>query len=123
MKTLFFLKAKCASTHRDFYIRYDFAADDRWVKTYGVTELPSGGNISSEGIEIDYSTVRMGPQYKCPHCGNRAFVQCGNCGENTCHPASIEYKDFKCAHCGNEGQIDFDRSIESVKSQNTGSGQ
>lgn len=119
MKTLFFLKAKCVNTNRDFYIRYDFAADDRWVNTYGVTELPSGGNISSAGMEIDYSTVRNGPQYKCPHCGNREFIKCG-CGGYTCHIGG-GVTAAKCAHCGAEGEISG--SISSVETKNTGIGQ
>lgn len=121
MKTLFFLKAKCASTHKDFYIRHDFAADDRWVLTYGVKELPSGGDIGGSGMQVDYSSVRVGPQYKCPHCGNVSFIHCGTCGEYTCHPSS-DQKECECAHCGNKGQLS-DKCIESVEAKNTGSGQ
>ena len=121
MKTLFFLKVKCGSTGKDFYVRHDFAADDRWVLTYGVKELPAGENVSGAGMQVDYSTIRVGPQYKCPHCGGKIFVRCGNCGEYTCHP-NHDVKDFHCAHCAHEGQLS-DKYIESVEAKNTGSGQ
>lgn len=123
MKTLFFLKLKCAKTRQPFYVRHDFAADDRWVLTYGVKEIPRGENVGGAGMEVDYTAVRMGPQYKCPHCGNKSFVRCGQCGEYTCHPAGSEQKDFKCAHCDHEGEISFDKFIESVEAKNTGNGQ
>lgn len=121
MKTLFFLKAKCGSTNRDFYIRHDFAADDRWVLTYGVKELSGGENVSGAGMEVDYTTARTGPQYKCPYCGMKNFIRCGKCGEYTCHPGSAENKHFKCAHCGHEGEISG--HITSVEAKNTGIGQ
>ena len=76
MKTLFFLKAKCVNTNQDFYIRHDFAADDKWVLTYGLKEIPIGENVSGVGMEVDYTSVRIGPQYKCPHCGNKEFIKC-----------------------------------------------
>ena len=120
MNTLFFLKAKCVNTNKEFYIRHDFAADDRWVLTYGVKELPANTGVGGAGMEVDYSSARMGPQYRCPHCGNVAFVRCGACGEYTCQQGGDD-KSFKCAHCGNEGQISG--QIESVKADNTGSGQ
>ncbi len=120
MKTLFFLKAKCLNTNNVFYIRHDFAADDKWVITYGVKELPSSTTEEGEGVQINYAGTRTGPQYKCPHCGNVNFVRCGKCQEITCHIGGGN-KDFKCAHCGTEGKIGG--HIESVKTQNTGSGQ
>lgn len=121
MKTLFFLKAKCGSTNRDFYIRHDFAADDRWVLTYGVKDIPCGENVGGAGMEVDYTTVRMGPQYKCPHCGTKDFFHCGGCGEYTCYSDNGEQKRFICAHCGREGEIGG--HITSVEAKNSGNGQ
>jgi predicted RNA-binding Zn-ribbon protein involved in translation (DUF1610 family) len=118
MKTLFFLKASCGRTNKDFYIRHDFAADDRWVLTYGVAEAPAGEG-SGGTMEVDYSNARMGPQYKCPHCGNKNFVRCGKCGNYTCSSEGQTY--FKCPHCGNEGEIKG--HIERVEAKNAGSGQ
>ena len=120
MKTLFFLKAKCVNTNKDFYIRHDFAADDRWVLTYGVKELPDNTASSGATMEVDYSSARFGPQYRCPHCGNANFILCGKCGKYTCHQGG-GVKESKCAHCGNEGQIGG--NIDTVKADNTGSGQ
>ena len=102
MKNLFFLEAKCESAKRVFYPRYDLAADDKWVLTYGVENLTSG-HIASCSIEIDISNARIGPQYKCPYCGNTAFVKCGKCGNITCLKGDA--KNFKCAYCGNSGKI------------------
>lgn len=123
MNTLFFLKLKCANNKQTFYARHDFAADDRWVLTYGVKELPIGENVGGVGMEIDYTAIRTGPQYKCPHCGNTEFVFCGACGEYTCHPSDSEHTHFKCAHCSHEGEVSFDSTIESVKAQNMSNGQ
>ena len=121
MKTLFFLKLKCAKTRQPFYVRHDFAADDRWVLTYGVKEIPGGENVGGAGMQVDYTSVRTGPQYKCPHCGNRRFFRCGKCGEYTCHP-NPEKRDFECANCGHTGQLS-DKYIESVEAKNTSTGQ
>ena len=123
MKTLFFLKARCGKTSRDFYIRHDFAADDRWVLTYGVTELPVGETVTGATREVDYTAVRLGPQYKCPHCGNREFVRCGVCQKYVCHPGTNITRDFRCTYCAHEGKISLDKFIESVRTQNTGTGQ
>ena len=123
MKTLFFLKLRCAGNRQVFYARHDFAADDRWVLTYGVKELPRGEQVDEAEISVDYTGVRTGPQYRCPYCGNILFVRCGKCGQYTCHPLGRQYDHFKCAHCTHEGPINFDRVIESVESKNTGNGQ
>ena len=40
---------------------------------------------------------------KCPYCGNKSFVKCGNCGELTCFPEGGTR--FKCIPCGNQGEI------------------
>lgn len=121
MKTLFFLSAKCAKTNQPFYIRHDFAADDRWVITYGVKELPSAEISFGGPLQIDYGSIRVGPQYKCPHCGNEHFVRCGACGKYTCHPCDETKKEFKCSYCAYEGTISG--YIESVESCNSGNGQ
>ena len=121
MKTLFFLKAKCGRSNRDFYIRHDFAADDRWAITYGLKEIPAGDNVGNVGMQFDYGNVRTGPQYKCPHCGGRNIVKCGACGGYACHPGRDVTTHFKCPNCGHEGEING--YIETVESGNTGSGQ
>lgn len=123
MKTLFFLKARCGKTSRDFYIRHDFAADDRWVLTYGLKDIPIGETITGATAEVDYTAVRIGPQYKCPHCGNIYFVHCSACHGYVCHPGNHVTRDFNCTYCGNKGKVSLDKFIESVRTQNTGTGQ
>lgn len=119
MDNLFFLELKCEKTHSTFYARYDLAADDRWVITYGVKNLPAGtGGLSQKNVNRDISDVRWGPQYKCPDCGNRGFVRCGKCGKLTCY--SNEGR-FTCAHCGNSGNVEG--SIEEISSTHGGRGQ
>lgn len=33
-----FIEAECSQYNQKFYLRYDYAADDVWVQTYGVKE-------------------------------------------------------------------------------------
>ena len=110
MDNLFFLEAKCinkkkpiTNEYETFYIRYDKAAGGVWTRTYGVIKAPQNATGDSfKQIRIDISQARKGPQYRCPHCGNSAYVRCG-CGKLTCMPAST--KEFVCAHCGKKGVI------------------
>lgn len=119
MDNLFFLNAKCIRNKQDFYIRYDFAADDRWCLTYGVKTLPSGENsVSSSGKQVDISNCRTGPQYKCPWCGSKDFVRCGRCAKLTCYDGS---GTFTCAYCGNSGKVSG--HIKDISVQHSGSGQ
>lgn len=99
------LPVKCVETGKTFYARYDFAYDGVWVLTYGLkdvlTDLSSDRN--NAGIsKIDLSYSRIGPQYKCPHCGNLSFVRCGQCKNLTCYSGK---GDFLCRHCGNTGVV------------------
>lgn len=99
-----FVPAKCSITNRDYYVRYDYGADGRWVLTYGVvpTDINPAERNNSPITSIDLSNSRTGPQFKCPHCGNRDFVKCGRCGELTCYDGS---GSFTCKHCGNQGKV------------------
>lgn len=101
---LFFWEAKCGSTKQTFYPRFDLGADDSWVLTYGVKELPTGQQVSSAGnSRLDLSRMRDGPQYKCPWCGNKGLVGCGYCGKLTCY--NDRDRHSVCAHCGKRGRI------------------
>lgn len=100
-----FIPVNCISSHRTFYARYDYAYDNTWVLTYGLKTLPSesSGNIMSTNMsKIDVSNARVGPQYKCPYCGNRSFVHCGKCHKLTCYSGT---GNFTCDHCGNIGEV------------------
>ena len=99
-----FFPVNCIRTHRTFYARYDFAYDGVWVLTYGVKSIESGSSSSygNELSRIDLSKSRVGPQYKCPYCGNTAFVHCGKCGKLSCYSGKGH---FLCDHCGNSGEV------------------
>lgn len=102
-----FYKLKCTKTKQDFYARYDYAYDNKWVLTYGLRDLPESDRGSSKRSNnatstIDVSQARTGPQYKCPYCGNAGYVRCSNCGKLTCYDHS---GFFTCAHCGNKGSV------------------
>ena len=124
MDDLFFLEAKCKTSGKAFYPRYDFAADDYWVLTYGEKTLPAGERVStSPSSQFTIGRRRVGPQYKCPWCGNTDFVKCGGCGKITCNP--ISSKEFSCAHCGRNGKITGTISGTDMKGmvKSSGSGQ
>lgn len=104
MKNLFFLEAKCVNTNKNFYIRFDKAAGGVWCQTYGVKNKPVDSTGDSfQTTKIDLSNSVLGPQYKCPYCGNTGAVRCGACGKWTCKPSNT--KEFTCAHCGNSGIV------------------
>lgn len=123
MDNLFFLEAKCVNCGKIFYPRYDLAADDCWVLTYGQKELPAGQKAAGGAPRINITKMRTGPQYNCPWCGNTDYVKCGRCGKITCHDSNTDR--FTCAHCGNEGKIEGFISNEDMKSmvKSSGSGQ
>lgn len=103
-KNLFFLEAKCAKTGRLFYPRYDLAADDCWVLTYGQKDLPAGQSAETSGSSgIEIKAKRKGPQYKCPWCGNISYVRCGACHRLTCFVHGEKYST--CAYCGEVGEV------------------
>lgn len=120
MDNLFFVEIRCINTNRTFYARYDYAADDCWVLTRGVTSIPAGQHVGSSSSSVDISNSRTGPQYKCPYCGNTVFVRCGSCGQMTCLRSGENY--FKCAHCSNEGPLG-DGYITDFKNVKKGHGQ
>ena len=68
-----FIEAECSQYNQKFYLRYDYAADDVWVQTYGVKEKERSARASGQSRSIDMSQTRTGPQYRCPYCGNEQF--------------------------------------------------
>lgn len=124
MDNLFFLEAKCIKSGKIFYPRYDLGADDSWVLTYGQKELPKGQKtVGSDRPGFKISKRRVGPQYKCPWCGNTGFVRCGNCGKITCCPGGST--SFTCAYCGNSGKITGTITGDDIKGmvKSSGNGQ
>lgn len=82
--TVVFIPAKCNKTAKEFYIREDLAADGMWVRTYGIPSIPVEEKEASSEIVIDFNNHRQGPQYKCPHCGNKRIFLCTDCGVKAC---------------------------------------
>ena len=117
MEKVFFLDARCEKCGKDFHIRYDLAADNRWVMTYGLKELPRGSHSNNSDSSVDISNSRTGPQYKCPWCGSKSYVRCG-CGKITCYDGSGH---SKCAYCGSYGEVRG--GLTSVNASGFGSGQ
>lgn len=119
MDDLFFLEAKCVKHNKPFYIRFDKAAGGVWCQTYGVKAVPENSKGTTfNALTIDISRTPVGPQYQCPHCGNKSFVRCGGCGKLTCKSTDTDM--FSCAHCGRSGRV---TGTISTISGNSGIGQ
>jgi len=98
--------AKCGKGGRDFYMMYYRSYDNKWVLTYGRKELPhdSGFSGGTSSISVDLTPTRTGPQYKCPHCGEKYTFICWNCGKRTCYDGDDhDGREVICAHCGKPG--------------------
>ncbi len=79
-----FIPARCSKTGKNFFIREDIGADGMWVRTYGLQNISTtecGGEVETT---IDFNNHRVGPQYKCPHCGNKYVFFCTNCDVKAC---------------------------------------
>jgi predicted RNA-binding Zn-ribbon protein involved in translation (DUF1610 family) len=98
-----FIPAMCNKTGKKFYIREDLAADDMWVRTYGLPSIPSGEGSSSPEVKIDFSNHRIGPQYKCPHCGNERIFLCTDCGVKACCYDGAD--TWRCPKTGQSGSF------------------
>ena len=114
--TVVFIPAKCNKTGKDFYVREDLAADGMWARTYGITSIPAGESSSASEIVIDYANHRIGPQYKCPHCGNRRLFLCKDCGVKACCYDGAD--TWRCPLTGKTGTF----STESASSISGSSG-
>ncbi len=81
------LPVNCIKTHKTFYARYDYAYDEIWVLSYGLKDLPEDmAKDEGSGVaKMRLGNSRTGPQFKCPYCENRGFVQCGKCKKLTCY--------------------------------------
>ena len=75
-----------------------------WVRTYGVKELTlsDATSLTSETSDFDISNSRIGPQYKCPWCGNKRFWK-HTSGHNSCDNITCwdgKTNDVTCGSCG-----------------------
>lgn len=98
--------AKCGKSGRDFYMMYYKSYDNKWVLTYGKKDLPhdSGSSVGTGSVSVDLTPMRTGPQYKCPHCGEKYTFICWNCGKKTCYDGDDhDGREVTCAHCGKSG--------------------
>lgn len=96
--------AMCGKTLRDFYMLYYKAYDGTWVRTYGQKSLPRQSGGSGSSVAVKLTPMRTGPQYKCPHCGEKYTFTCWNCGKHTCYDGdSHDGREVTCGHCGKSG--------------------
>lgn len=100
MAKVYFIKAYCVNEHKPFYMRYDYAADDCWARTYGIKELTlsDSKSLTNSASDFDISNSRIGPQYKCPWCGNKRFWRHGACGSINCWDGRLN--NVTCGNCG-----------------------
>lgn len=99
-----FIPARCNKTGKEFYIREDLAADGKWVRTYGLCSVPTGEKSgSTEETVVDFSNHRIGPQYKCPHCGNPRIFLCTDCGVKACCYDGAD--TWRCPITGKSGKF------------------
>lgn len=104
-KNSVFMKAKCLSTKKIYYIRYDYNAVGRWILSETLTEegyiheTHFIKNENNDEKDVDISSAYHGPQYKgCPYCHNRGFVTCSSCKELHCFDS--ESNGFLCPSDG-----------------------
>lgn len=113
-----FREIYCVKTRQLFHQRYDFAADDKWALTYGIKDsefVYMDSRHQSNKKKVDFSKLRIGPQYRCPYCGNDSFVKCGHCHKLTCYSG---YGLFECVSCGRTGEVQG--TIDSVEGSQGG---
>lgn len=113
-----FLHLRCEKTHDNFIARCDLGADDSWVVAYGLKDTLDDKSSLKRTIDIYKKKVRIGPQYKCPYCGNLGYVKCNYCNGLTCYNGKD--KQSKCQFC--HKTLIIGGNISSLKG-NVGDGQ
>ncbi len=113
-----FIPAICSTTGQRFFIREDIGDDDMWVRTYGLTSLPSEGRQAVSNKTINFDNERIGPSYKCPYCGKRHLVICRNCEvQACCYDGNSEY--IYCHADGKKHKVGGPAASISGKAGNT----
>lgn len=99
------VEARCGKNGEKFYILFYKAYDKKWVCAYGKKEIPQQTGKSSVGtVPFEVQWDRKGPQYCCPHCGNKHFFTCWKCGKRTCYDGdNHDGREVVCAHCHTSG--------------------
>ncbi|MCL1914302.1 MAG: hypothetical protein FWG10_10630 [Eubacteriaceae bacterium] len=97
-----FIMAHCSNTGKPFYVRFDFAADNKWVMTYGIASQDKNEHQEGEAAKVDYKNFRIGPQFKCPYCKNGTIALC-SCKAYAC--VGLDEKMMVCPTCGKKGWL------------------
>lgn len=120
---LLYVEARCSKTKLIWYQRYDLAVDGKWVLSKGEKTMSGvrNGENTPSAQDINLAHARIGPLFKCPHCGNTSFVKCGKCGKYSCYEGNGTM--FYCGNptCGNSGEVKG--RIKEIGSDIGGSGQ
>lgn len=101
------IPAKCGKNHGNYYMVYYLSFDEKWVLTYGKEKLDQeiiNNKNDNNTITVNIASTRIGPQYRCPYCGDRFFFTCWNCGKRTCYDGdNHDGREVICAHCTKSG--------------------
>lgn len=93
------VSAMCSNAGQQYALVFDRIGDGPWVLRRTETEAPVE-STSDEDFrlqEIAWDRARIRP---CPHCTNLALMQCGKCGQISCHPGTEKGAEVRCAWCG-----------------------
>ncbi|MFQ9889903.1 MAG: TerY-C metal binding domain-containing protein [Streptococcus sp.] len=81
-------------------------------------ELPRSSGGAGNAVAVKLDSVRTGPQYKCPHCGQKYTFKCWNCGKSTCYDGDDhDGREVVCAHCGESGVFRTVSAVVAVEKQ------
>lgn len=96
--------AKCHKTKKLFGIRNEKMSDGKWHQTWAFPIDPD--KAKREGFDKKKISGQFvaEDEYKCPHCGTRAWSQCGKCGKIYCDDTKIG-EVSTCPWCGNSGKL------------------
>ena len=77
-ENVIFMNVKCVKTKKEFYMRYDLAANDsdgEWIRTQGIKleDMTTGESYLNQNSKINLANAKNGPLYKCPYCSNTFF--------------------------------------------------
>ncbi len=91
----------CSSTGQHFDVRYEEAEPGIFRAVEVVKTAPKdakGGGPGGMGSVA--GSFRMGPDYRCPHCGDGSLSICEACSAVLCLGATDKSGDCACPGCG-----------------------